>query len=46
MYSEYVGISQELATLIETHRTNPSETKCDILLRILPRAAIVSPGVV
>ena len=36
MFTEFVGITQEVANLIETHRVNPNETKCDILLRIIP----------
>ena len=36
-FAEYAGLSQEVAFLIEAHRTGPSETKNDILLRIVPR---------
>lgn len=36
-YSEFVGLTQEIASLIESHREKESETKSDILWRILPR---------
>lgn len=38
MFSEYVGLSQDVASLIEAHRTDSSETKNDVLRRILPRS--------
>lgn len=48
MYDEYVGITQHVDALIERCRVSPSETKCDILARVLPRdaaepAAVVPP---
>lgn len=36
-YTEFVGLTQEVASLVEAHRINVSETKSDILWRILPR---------
>ncbi len=35
MFSEFVGVTQEVASLIESHRSNVKETKSDILLRLL-----------
>lgn len=35
MYSKFVGISQEVASLIEARRLNARETENDILLRVL-----------
>ena len=36
MFAEYVGLEQDVASQIEAWRENPSETKSNILRRILP----------
>ena len=35
MYSELMGITQEVANFLEGHRKAADETKCDILARVL-----------
>lgn len=35
MFVEYAGLTQEAATLVECFRASPSETKSDILVRVL-----------
>jgi hypothetical protein len=35
MYAEFIGITQEVSKLIERQRSNPDETKSDILVRVL-----------
>ena len=42
MFSEFVGLTQEVASFIEQRRESAIETKCDILKRLLvdPMAAI------
>lgn len=47
MYSEFMGITPQVARLIEFHRVQPDESKSDILARVLrvpvPTATVASP---
>ena len=40
IFPEYVGLTQQVACLIELHRVDLTETKNDILLRIIPRGHV------
>lgn len=44
MFTEFVGITQEVSNLIELHRKNSTETKCDILQRVLQKPAEKRPA--
>ncbi len=44
MFSEYVGITQDVASLIESYRDNNTETKSDILARILRKETSPDKG--
>ncbi len=44
IFPEYVGLSQEVACMIEAHRFDPDETKNDILLRIITKKPLKFEG--
>jgi hypothetical protein len=45
MYAEYAGLTHEAVTLIERLRKFPSESKSDILIRVLAQLIDLSPNV-